>query len=363
MIKIFSLRKQNEPGILLVTGLYLKSGGVEKQIEQYSAVWEERGYRVYIAASSREKNSHKEDLFLYPNQIFLNNLLLKCFIRSQNIKIVEYEVGGEPPALFNFNKLKKRGVCFGVVLHAASASWDYSFLSCADYVFCISPVMAQRVSFLDRFPVLPNALPALSAEWCFAAQNKALFVSRLSVEKIPSIESFITFCLSHNFVFEIAGDILGTGAREVKTLLQSKYGLEDSCFIGEIKTLPYLKDHVNDFLFVGGVGQVILEGGALGYPCMVCSLCGLEHSFFVTKENFQKAYNTNFSPHSVQESIPFRSEANSLVEDFEELCVGKIDKFMISSEIMEHCNITKPLALYEKIVFSKMKELYKSSKH
>ena len=329
--RILFSKKEQKKGILFITGLYLKSGGVEKRLKQYSAVWEKEGYNVYVAATEKRKNSQKEDLFLSNKELF-NDVLIKFFILKKNIKVVEWEAGGSAPPPINLKKIKREGALFGSIIHAARAEWKYSYLNNADYVFCISPVMGRRVPLLAKYPVLPNAVYLVSPVWSFCSQKKALFVSRLSPEKLPSIESFVSFCLSHHLAFDIAGDISSDAGCEIKELLQKKYILEESCFLGEIATVPFLKEHIHDYLFVGGVGQVILEAGMLGYPCLVCSLLGMEKSFFVTKENFLKAYQTNFSPHTKQENLSLSDAVFQIKNDFSLLCSGEVDNFIISND-------------------------------
>lgn len=351
--RVIFLKKEETPGILFVMSLYLTAGGVEKRIKQYAAVWKKRGYKTYVAAIQKEKSSQKEDLFLGGNKI-LKNILLKIFIHKKNIKVVEWNAGIEGIP-FDLEKLKKEKIYVGAVIHAVLKSWNYSYLTKLDYVFCASSVMGKRVVELKDYLVLPNALSLTPPAWSFCSQKKALLISRLSPEKVPSIESFIKFCLSRNLFFEIAGDVWNESSQRIKIFLKGKYNLEDSVFLGEINTLSYLKEHVADYLFVGGVGQVILEAGMLGYPCLLCSLCGFEKSLFITEENFLKAYEVNFSPHSLEETALLLDSASHLFQDFSLLISGRVNKFILSKKIEKNCNITKILELYEKNVFEKIK--------
>ena len=50
-----------------------------------------------------------------------------------------------------------------------------------------------------------------------------------------------------------------------------------------------------DTLFVAGVGQVLLEAGAAGFPCLLASDKGAEYSTFLTRHNVRENYGRNLT--------------------------------------------------------------------
>lgn len=168
---------------------------------------------------------------------------------------------------------------FGVAVHASRAGWNFDYVHQAGYVLCASAVHGRRVPLLQFAPVLPNALAYKPAVWKFGGQQTAVFISRLAADKVPSFEAFIELCRKGNIPFELAGGLAGKEARAVKRALQQQYALADKVFIGEVDTQEFLTRRAKRYLFVGGVGQVILEAGQLGYPCVVCSVRGRGFAF------------------------------------------------------------------------------------
>ena len=94
---------------------------------------------------------------------------------------------------------------------------------------------------------------------------------------------FIGYCQQQNIEFEIAGD--EQAGSNLKKILRKKYNLSESHFIGRVNTLEYLSQHIDDVLFVGGVGLVILEAAYLNYPCLCCSDWKGANYSFITLSN------------------------------------------------------------------------------
>lgn len=65
-----------------------------------------------------------------------------------------------------------------------------------------------------------------------------------------------------------------------------KFNLKEENFIGEINTMEYLSKNRDKILFVGGLGQVIIEGLFLNFPCLCCSNYKDKGFSFVTNKNF-----------------------------------------------------------------------------
>ena len=212
----------------------------------------------------------------------------------------------------------------------------------------------KRVACLAKYPVLPNAVKKKEPSWQFCGQKKALLVSRLGEDKRPSIEAFITLCLKWHMPFQIAGDFSEQGGRKLKFDLQRQFNLDEKIFLGYINTEEFLQKYWKRFLFVGGIGQVILEAGQLGYPCLLTSLLGEQQSFWVTQNNIGDVINYNCSPHSVAESALLKQNQN-LEDCFQDISSGKTSLYSISSFINENCSLEANIVKYDLITRSKRK--------
>lgn len=351
LVSLFLSKKKKEKGFLFVLEGCETSGGIEKRVQQYAVVWRQLGYKVYYAAI-RDNSLKGVDLVLSKNKKF-NNLLLRLFCKHKNIFALEWQAGGAKIPPFDFRSLIRQNILVGVVIHAVREQWNLNYLSDVHYVFCISKEMEKRVPMLKIFPVFPNAVFNRKAVWCFCNQKKAIFISRLSKDKLPSIESFIQLCISVNLQFDIAGG--GPESPQVEKFLMEKYSLKQEYFIGEVETEKFLIKKWKEYLFVGGIGQVILEAGMLGYPCMVCSLVGLESSFFVTNDNFVDAYETNFSPKLSFYLRKLQSSSNNLLKDYKRINKGNINPFNISEKIKKKANLPTILKRYEEFILNKIR--------
>lgn len=172
----------------------------------------------------------------------------------------------------------------GCVVHGNISSLDLHSLNRMDYrIFISDRLCSIDYRQLNHYRVLPNAIRFDTPFWHYRKQRKALIVSRISREKLLQICAAIEFCRTRNISFQIAGSHQNG---KIGRFLRKKYRLTENMFIeGPINTVEYLKTHVGDYLFVAGVGQVILEAGVLGYPCLLASDLGADCSTFLTREN------------------------------------------------------------------------------
>jgi hypothetical protein len=344
-------RREHTPGVLFVSYAFLSKGGVEKRVRQYAPVWRKRGYKTYIAARRGGGSLSEIDLLLTASLRY-NERLLLWFIKKKNIRAVEWQAGGCGGPPFDPAHLKKYGVRFGVAVHASRAGWNFDYLRQAGYVLCASAVHGRRVPLLQFAPVLPNALAYKPAVWKFGGQQTAVFISRLAADKVPSFEAFIELCRKGNIPFELAGGLVGKEAHAVKRALQQKYALADKVFIGEVDTQEFLTRQAKRYLFVGGVGQVILEAGQLGYPCVVCSVRGRGFAFFARRENFKQLAENNCSPRLEHETALFAADIRRVRKDLRQVRSGSTARFLLAREINQSCALRPELEKYERIILA-----------
>lgn len=340
-IAAYLKRQEKRPGVILIAETLFVVGGVEKRFLQYSTLWNRKGYRVYFGA--REGNG-KIDIRLTKKKKY-NDWLLFLFCWLHKVKLVEWNAGGAILPRYSFEKLRERKIKVGVIIHASHPSWNFGYLSKADYVFCSHLAHGLRVPNLKQYPVLPNGIIPNKFRWSFVGQKKALLISRLDKDKLSSIESFIQFCYSTDISFQIAGDFSTCEGKQIKKYLQFKYSITDSVFIGIVDTTEFLIHSWKEILFVGGLGQVILEAGQLDFPCLLCSLLGKEYSFFVTHHNIESVINYNCSPHSVEENKLLQGNQN-IEQELKNLKTGKVSAFKLSDFIEKRCNLKNILKCY-----------------
>lgn len=344
-------RKSNVPGVLFAARSFLSKGGVEKRVWQYAEVWRKAGFRVYIGAVYNGADSWPGTDAWLPTNSWLAGILIRWYVRKWNLKAVEWQAGGFGGPPFDPAHLKKRGVRFGVAVHASRAEWNFDYLRQAGYVLCASAVHGRRVPLLQHASVLPNALAYHPAVWKFGGQQTAVFISRLSGDKVPSFEAFIELCRKGNIPFELAGGLVGKEAHAVKRALEQKYALPDKVFIGEVDTQEFLTRRAKRYLFVGGVGQVILEAGQLGYPCVVCSVRGRGFAFFALRDRFGKLYAYNCAPFFEEHIRLFAADVRRVQEDLRKVCSGNTECFLLAREINQSCALQTELKKYERIIF------------
>lgn len=340
------------PGVLFVSRSFLAHGGVETRVRKYSSVWKKRGYRVYIASVWEDCSGGDVSFFLTRN-ISFNNWLLRYIIYKQNIRIVEWQAGGPEPPLFSLSLLRLSGVRAGVIIHAARKEWNFNYVQHAEYVACSSRIQTQRAPLLAGACVLPNAVDYRSSVWQYAGQQKSVIISRISQDKIPSLTAFIRLCQNWGVAYDIAGPVAGACAQNIKQSLQTSFGIKEEQFIGGVSTEDFLAAHAADYLFVGGVGQVILEAGQLGFPCLMASLAGVEHSCFVTRGRFQTCYGYNFSPWMPAELEEVKTFCAAQSDDWRALRSGKTEQFDISGLVRRHAGLEEILKRYERLAAGK----------
>ena len=316
------------------------SGGVETRLYHQASYLKQNGYEPIIITeyNLNDKLKEFENIILdfkAPNFSYwvdeIARRLRPEFIEFQ-FKSFRYIYDIDISAL---QKITTVGVCVHGIIkieHSLMDKFDYRVYSCANSIN----------KFVDAHRI-PNFIQRTSAVWNYNMQNQALFISRIAKEKLVTLENFICICKENNIAYKIAGPIDFKNSRVVKFISD----LEKSCFIGEIETHKYLSEHVNEYLFVGGVGQVPMEAAAFGIPALVLTLNkDFQYSTFMNKENFMFLKTWNF----VINSCPKISLLGNVKAFFSDVDSCDLGKYSVSELVHDNLSIDKVMEEYVKII-------------
>ena len=290
----FSLEEKCTDGrkkILFIVHSLSSKGGIESRVLKYAEHLRKNNIEPYFLCQYNYFEPVIKNFTVYTLRFYDANFqeCLIALLQHGNFNVVEFQFYGGTGYFEQLDIQTLKSVCrVGVTLHGGFA-FPEKQLSKVDYC-CL---MTQFLAYDQPNKVVQaNGIDLLPACWFFNGQRKALFISRLDQEKLPTIRAFIDFCKEKNISPEIAGPLSRKSALDIRKIIEQEYGYTVT-FLGEIDCIPFLKEHSHDYLFVGGVGQVPLEALSLGFPAFVCSHHGKEHSSFITGKNFEtlKAYN------------------------------------------------------------------------
>lgn len=286
-----------------------REGGLETRVAQYARRMAKHGHAVALLTEENAFAKTEDFPRLHLNfhgrnfEEKLAEIVSRC-----GIDVVEFHINSRRNFRYtDFGALKKR-CCVGCCVHGNIRGLDCENLKKADYRIFISDVHpAIDYARLAPYCVLPSAVDPAEKIWHFRAQRKALFVGRLHRDKYHQLCTFIRYCRSRGIGFDIAGN---THKRRLIRKLREKFGLPASVFIGPIDTMRFLAENASRYLFVAGVGQVILEAGTLGYPCLLTPAHGASEATFLTRENFLEngapngGFGRNFTCARVRPLVP-----------------------------------------------------------
>ncbi len=287
------LSSEKKKVILYVMDVLRSAGGVETRLLKQFSFLSENGYECMIM--TMEGNDFKP-LCGYKN-VNLNfdaenfSTALVDFIKLNHIDIVEFQAKStnyfENIDFTDLRKYCKVGLCLHGIVR-----YQYVDFSCFDYVFRANA--SRGLNFLKAIPYIPNWIPECKPVWSYRGQKKAIFISRLNDnEKLPTLNSFIGSCREIGCDFVLAGNMDNSDKGNKIRPVVLDLGKER--YLGVIDTLSYLREHADEILFVGGVGQVSIEAASLGFPSLVCThLADSESSRFVTSQNIDGLIENNF---------------------------------------------------------------------
>ena len=334
--------------ILFVASNFVKQGGIETRLKQYIEKLTENNFNVFVLSEDNRNEflSKQTNFYLSFDAPNFNNCLIEI-IKKFNINYIEFQFkNSKILKKLNLDEIKKYSVV-GCTLHNTGIK-NIKLINKLDYAIIVSNYLYQNHYKRIKNPeIIQNAIDVSSLpniSWKYKNQNTALLISRVAQDKLNSIECFINYCKKHNIKFKIAGE--ENSDRKVKDKLKVKYGLTDDIFIGKIDTIPFLSAHMDDFLFVAGVGLVILEAGALNYPVFVCSDTKGECYSFVTKENVELFDNFTINARSLV--------AKCQKKEFE-LDKNNLEKYKLKNYFVQKRDLENNFKRYQNLLTEKCK--------
>lgn len=338
-------RFQNTKKILFVIKRIEDCGGVETRLLQYADLLVRHGYSVtFVTETNRFVPLNRFPCYHLNFHACNFEKSIIDLITRLGIDTVELQIKSNKYLKFiNVDNVKK--YCrVGCCIHGNIRRLDVGILNRMDYRILISDTLFHiDYSQLQLHKILPIAIADNIPQWRYCGQRTALLVSRIGRDKYNQIASFTEYCQTHGIPFRIAGPLI---SHSTVKRLKKCFNLQSCHFIGKLDdTIEYLSKHTNEYLFVAGVGQVLLEAGSLGYPCYLTSDLGTENSTFITQRNIQGNFGCNLT---LAYKINFAN-----VEQEKNIHIGELRKYDISNIIKERFNIQNRYAEYEKYVFEK----------
>lgn len=334
---------RNGKKILYVIKRMEDCGGVETRLLQYADLLARHGYGVAFV-TERNRFAPLDRFPCYHLNFHARNFerSLADLAAHLGFDTVELQVKSRK-CLDPMNINDIRSHCrVGCCIHGSIRQVDIGKLNRMDYRILISDTLFHMdYKQLQPYKVLPIAIPEKAPQWRYVGQRTALLVSRIGRDKYDQIAAFATYCQACGIPFRIAGPPV---SRSTVKRLKRRFGLQNSHFIGRLdNTSAYLTAHIRDYLFVAGVGQVLLEAGSLGYPCYLTSDLGPEHSTFVTQRNIRDNFGCNLTLAYKIDDADFERESDIRTDE--------LAKYDISEALRERFDMRKRYAEYEKYVF------------
>lgn len=328
--------------ILYVIKRIENCGGVETRLLQYADLLVRHGYEV-VFVTETNRFAPLDRFPCYHLNFHARNFeksVIDLILRL-GIDTVELQIKSSKYLNFvNVDELKK--YCrVGCCIHGNIGGLDIGILNRMDYRILISDALS-RIDYAQLQPhrILPIAIADNIPQWRYSGQRTALLVSRIGRDKYDQIAAFAEYCQMHGIPFRIAGP---SASRSTVKRLKRCFDLQSSHFIGKLdNTVAYLSAHTGEYLFVAGVGQVLLEAGSLGYPCYLASDLGAANSTFITQRNIHGNFGCNLT-------LAYRMNP-AKVEQEKYLHIGDLEKYDISDIIREKFNIRNRYAEYEKCI-------------
>lgn len=342
--KNLSYESKTGKNILFIASYFVESGGIETRLLQYINQLQNNGWNVYLLS----ENNLNKNLQAF-NNFYLNfdaKNVQKCLeeiIANYNIQCVEFQFKPSK-VLKNFDiKRLKQKVKLGCSIHNIGVK-DADKINQFDYSIMVSGQMyVHHYKNIKNQIIIKNGIDVSKfqniSKWQYNNQKTAILVSRIGVDKLESIECFIKYCKKNNIPFVIAGE------EQYKNILKNKlikkYKLNENIFIGQINTVEFLKQNMDKYLFVSGVGQVILEAGMLGYPVFVSSSYKNNCYSFVTDDNFEL-----FDNFTIKDYSP----VNKKKKKVSKLNLDKIKFYDVIDKLTKERNIDSCIQQYIKTI-------------
>ena len=339
----------NKKSILFVVANLITAGGCETRLFQYINYLEKSGWNVYILSEKNDCSylQEKHNFHLNFDAENFHDCLLEL-VKHYRVNVVEFQFKkSKILKTLDINELKKYAR-LGCTIHNLYVNKYLNKINSLDYSIIVSQYMyCNHYTNIKNAIVIQNGLDIQDSDtqWKFNNQNTAILVSRIAKDKLKSIECFIKYCRKYGFEFKIARNEYLSD--KLTTRLKQTYHLPDDTFIGGVNTREYLKNNIDNILFVGGVGLVILESLFLGIPSFCCSAWWGKNYSFITKDNIslfdnftirnssvvckkrQKKYNlelNNLDNYDVQKFVFEKRNFKTLFQKYLNIIEGVEDK-------------------------------------
>lgn len=264
-------------------------------------------------------------------------------VRDGRFSVVEFQF--KNPQLYydlgtsvdELKRLARVGGCFHSRFKCVPSDFD-----ALDYQIVVSD---RLLRLFPKGRTVPNWVPPRSVKLGVDLQSrKALFISRIDKEKLPTLKNFAALCAENGIDYDIAGPVRSDNAKVRRRLGQLAIAKEK--FIGPIDTVPFLEAHGSAYLFASGVGQAALEAASLGLPVLIAShTTSAAQSTFLTSENFSGLLADNLT---IKDPT---AEIGNAKAFFEAVRSGSIDGFLVLDPISKHCSESASMRLYMNAVF------------
>ena len=264
--------------VFYVTDCLTETGGVERRLAMQFEWLKRHGIQPVLVVEDQAY----QPLADYPCLKLLQwapnaKEIFMRLVREFKPLAVEFQM--KCPKFFHSMDIKElqKYTRVGVTIHGRG-DFDQAYLNALDYCCSvrINELHYENLTLIPNVVHFPQTCPTYNP-----GATKALYIGRIDVEKLLTVQSFVEVCQRFGVDYEIAGSV--NDAREVKAwaATQSK-----EVFIGVIDTRHYLTNHGHKYVFVGGVGQVVLEAVAANMPCLVTTHNkDAMRSAFVTTDN------------------------------------------------------------------------------
>ena len=335
-----SYQIKTNKNILFIVSNLMEKGGIETRLFQYINQLTNLGWNCYILSENNKNKDLNKFINFYLNFDAKNfDDCLNEIIDKYNIKTIEFQFKN-PKILKNLNlKNLKKKATIGYTIHNTGIK-NQNLINNFNYKIFVSkfmyenhyrkisnPTIIQNQIEIDKYINVPS--------WEYKNQKTALLISRISQDKLASIECFIQYCIKNNIDFLIAGK--QEPKKNIKEKILKKYNLNENIFIGNIDTIDYLSKNIENILFVGGMGLSILEALFLNFPCFCCNNYKAKSYSFITKNNIQ--YFDNFTIN--KNSLIVKNRKKEYYLDLED-----ISKYQQRDFIIKNRNINSTIQNY-----------------
>lgn len=330
--------KDERKRILYIADYFCLTGGTETRLLSQSAFLESKGWECFFLTEFNQFNPSYRfiNFHLGFNENSFNEYLFEL-IRKGGFDCVEFIFKGwdyiQFVNLLDMKKMAKVG-CF--------ISNQTNLPSYLAQLFSYRVLFMDTERYIKNCVVIQNWLkfpPRLI--WKFGRQTKAIFISRIDREKLPTLKNFLRICKFLQIEPVVAGYNHWPDDPQIKPVLEE---LPSNNILPTINVVDFLEEKGKEFLFVGGVGQVVLESIAFGIPSLVLAHTdnALE-SVFVTKENYVQLAQRNFTIKPYHSEKP-KGNLQIFSNDYENNKISEM--FFLSTRELSMFSLDKAMGKY-----------------